>query len=604
MDTIQQTSRPTTQTMIQQTMDQGNEQPASFDTLARVATPALQQDDIKDGADEDLLDMEDTHGQIVDDQDEERDLEDYVGDGQTKYELRPAARELKHTFSRTWIDDDKTGLYDPVAEQRKLRQRPKRKNYPLKAFTPWDMNESDEECEPRKERAPKEGPSLGVTLSFKSEAGRAAYENHVRSLPADLEPSEELYCERRLRRRDSGVDFSHSLRGRTSRKKSLPDGLPEDLTGHPVARGCWQCLTIGIRCPLLDDERAWPCSTCLDDDDQCELITPPTHKRACEHCKSRRFGCSYTHSLDHDEPCEECSRNGWRCVAGPAKESIRERISYDRDWENDPWQAPKAPKVKKLPSCRRCRERNQPCSFSAGDKSDVCTACDMASVACLPEMETSQSSRKRKKAPTNSTNANNGDKEEKSWGPDVFGSTTENQRAIVIESGSSDDDSDFQIAPMHARVTRPMTLKNGIDSSDDEFEAKRPPKRSKTNTKTKISAKGKKDEGTMQTICTKFAHPIQFNFEGSEPCHFCSDIRFAMFGLGAKEVEVVVWNDGRGLEEISGGHRGEGIESTRMCVACTTQRLSVVMCVKHELRELEGESVTLLTPVGIRLTNS
>ena len=327
----------------------------------------------------------------------------------------------------------------------------------------------------------------------------------------------------------------------------------------------------------------------MDDDHECELVTPPTYKRACEHCKSRRLACSYTSSLDHDEPCEECSRTGWGCIAGPAKESVRERITYDRDWENDPWQSPKAPKVKKLPSCRRCRERNQPCSFSAGDKSEACTACDMADQICLPELETPQGGRKRKRTQVKAKTATGKDQHETSWGPDVFGQPAGKHATIIIgsASASSEDDSDFQTAPKRAN-TKPIVIGESSNSSDDDSDVLPPPKRTKTKTGTRTE-NHEEEAGTIETISTKFAHPVKFNHEGQEPCHFCTDIRFAMFGLGSMEVEVVVWNDGHGLDENGGGHRERGIENTRMCVECTTKRLPVVMCAKHELQPLAGK---------------
>lgn len=533
-----------------------------------------------------ILESEDKHHAT--DQSEYERLEDILGEGQNKYELRRQARESKPAFSRTWIDDDRTGCYDPVEEQRRLRQRPKRPNPLLKcAFRPWDLDESDGENEAPRERVLKPVPKLEVTLVFKSEAGKAAFQEHVRSLPVERELSEELFSERRLRRRDSAVGLSHLHTPKATKKRRLPDDLPEDLTGHPIARGCWECLTIGIRCPLLDDDRAWPCQTCLDDDNECELIQPPTFKRACEHCKSRRFGCSYTYTLDHDGPCEECSRTGWKCVAGPAKESIRERLTYDRDWENDPWQAPKPPKVKKATSCQGCRERGQLCSFSAGDKGDVCTACDMANRECVREPETSPIGRKRKRGQTKpkpvfeeDDSISEGEQSGKkvSWGPDVFGPSVKvNSDPIVIGSSSHNKDSDD---------TPPSPMKPKSGSTLKE----------KAQTKTNIKNKDKqrKPEGTLETISTKFAHPILFNHEGEEPCHFCFDIRFGMFGLGAAEVEVVNWHDGRGLDEVSGGHREQGIENTRMCVSCTTQRVPIIMCEKHELQPLEGGFISAM----------
>ena len=59
--------------------------------------------------------------------------------------------------------------------------------------------------------------------------------------------------------------------------------------------------------------------------------------------------------------------------------------------------------------------------------------------------------------------------------------------------------------------------------------------------------------------------------------------RYAIVGLGDKEVEVIEWADGRGLEEVTGGHKGAGVENTRVCVRCTTERIQIIMCSNHEL---------------------
>ena len=40
-----------------------------------------------------------------------------------KYELRPQTRELKASFTSTWMDQDDTGDYDPAEESRKNRTR-------------------------------------------------------------------------------------------------------------------------------------------------------------------------------------------------------------------------------------------------------------------------------------------------------------------------------------------------------------------------------------------------------------------------------------------------------------------------------------------------
>lgn len=119
-------------------------------------------------------------------------------------------------------------------------------------------------------------------------------------------------------------------------------------------------------------------------------------------------------------------------------------------------------------------------------------------------------------------------------------------------------------------------------------------------TKPTQPTKASSSAGTTHKIHTKFSHPIQFNYvpssatKDSKPCHFCLSPAYPLLGLGSREVEVIDWADGRGLEEISGGHRGDGIESTRVCVQCTLSRLQVVMCPSHQLRPIKGVGKDML----------
>ncbi|KAK5278927.1 hypothetical protein LTR16_008134 [Cryomyces antarcticus] len=95
-------------------------------------------------------------------------------------------------------------------------------------------------------------------------------------------------------------------------------------------------------------------------------------------------------------------------------------------------------------------------------------------------------------------------------------------------------------------------------------------------------------------IRTSLAHPIAFNHDppddGSAPCHFCSGPQYGIMGLGFRDVEVVEPANGKGYEEVCGGHRGEGQEASRICVLCTMQRVRICMCIRHEVRPLEHVS--------------
>ncbi|KAI6813823.1 hypothetical protein KC332_g14487 [Hortaea werneckii] len=97
--------------------------------------------------------------------------------------------------------------------------------------------------------------------------------------------------------------------------------------------------------------------------------------------------------------------------------------------------------------------------------------------------------------------------------------------------------------------------------------------------------------GATKTIVSRFSHPIQFNAEdatGSMSCSFCEHTSFQIIGLEAEEYDVIEWRDGRGYDEIGGGHRDDGVEPTRVCTACTMRRLLIIMCESHKMRLMPG----------------
>ncbi|KAI6829490.1 hypothetical protein KC340_g9720 [Hortaea werneckii] len=102
-----------------------------------------------------------------------------------------------------------------------------------------------------------------------------------------------------------------------------------------------------------------------------------------------------------------------------------------------------------------------------------------------------------------------------------------------------------------------------------------------------------KSRGATKKIVSRFSHPIHFNAEdasGSSSCSFCEHTSFQIIGLEAKEYDIIEWQDGRGYDEIGGGHREDGVEPTRVCTACTMRRLLIVMCEKHHMCLISGLS--------------
>ncbi|KAK3067503.1 hypothetical protein LTR53_015591 [Teratosphaeriaceae sp. CCFEE 6253] len=465
-------------------------------------------------------------------------LDDFVG----KYTLRPQTRKTNQHYPSAWIDHDTTGDFDPNEEERKARNERHRARLHQRQGYVAALGDNGE-VNPSERTTPAKSPKVITALKFPSESGRAALRACLGKPPSrSLLPHH---------------DFSdgYRTRGRTKPSKLAPgnnvsDGalssvldLPIDLTGHPVARGCWGCLSLKIRCPLLDDERAWPCYTCMEDENDCELVTPAKHKRACEGCKRRRLTCSYTYTLEHSQPCQGCAGGGHACIAGPDKDLIPTRLRYDRDWVKDPLPPPKKPK--KLKTYWTC---------TIGED---CTACEMASAICIPEQTTV---------------------------PPQAALATPQKRGPV----------ETQPEPPKKRARTEITL------TADQTPTKQA-KAGKTASVKSTAAHLSESPGITKTITTKLCHPITFNaVEAARalPCNFCDGSSTAILGLDAKEVEVIDWKDGRGLTEISGGHTADGHPSTRVCTTCTMQRMTTIMCAKHDLRPTRAARLKILDPDG------
>lgn len=94
----------------------------------------------------------------------------------------------------------------------------------------------------------------------------------------------------------------------------------------------------------------------------------------------------------------------------------------------------------------------------------------------------------------------------------------------------------------------------------------------------------------LQTIRTKFCHPMVFNyddFEGDDQCHFCMTAEASILGLQQRRPVVRVLPDGRGYAEVSNGHAAEGTRNTKVCSMCTFQRMQIIACPRHEMRRIE-----------------
>lgn len=73
------------------------------------------------------------------------------------------------------------------------------------------------------------------------------------------------------------------------------------------------------------------------------------------------------------------------------------------------------------------------------------------------------------------------------------------------------------------------------------------------------------------------------------PCQFHTDNGFMpLFGLGVTKARVHAWPSGAGYTEIprGGGWASQGCEPTIVCVDCTSSRVAICRCPKHEMAKM------------------
>ncbi|KAF2154325.1 hypothetical protein K461DRAFT_126877 [Myriangium duriaei CBS 260.36] len=159
-----------------------------------------------------------------------------------------------------------------------------------------------------------------------------------------------------------------------------------DPTGKPAFHGCWACFKDGIeRCSIIRGGR-WPCDHCKAEGEECELIRPPVKKRRCGHCKRKKLHCSYKDEPQSDQACQACQGSGLKCIAGPAKNGMPQRYSYDtlKAVEREKASGRKHETNIDFKPCNPCRESGTRCTpiLSAEDHTNnpdnfSCIVCQM-----------------------------------------------------------------------------------------------------------------------------------------------------------------------------------------------------------------------------------
>ena len=325
----------------------------------------------------------------------------------------------------TWLDADDSGNYDPTkpegTEERMGRplkrsdsHRRRRRSSSVQHSRDYisdDDSESGSEgsqAEPRaatlsRLAARQQGASITVTFELTTkdlkELAVKIPDNWPGAHHNKLSDEHYRFLAEQINKRNNGWK-PYNLRRRDSLRSQLDDAqdeedsliLPEgriphpfesdqvDIRHHPFARGCKACLQLDHNCSLLEDEFTWPCLTCADDDCECELLVAPERRKTCEDCRRKRKSCSYVSmASDPTKPCDECVVQGFSCVAGPDPTSIRERISYDKDYsqavtpiEDD----------RKYVTCTECRSEKKRCSLRNRYDMPPCDSCHSSGIAC------------------------------------------------------------------------------------------------------------------------------------------------------------------------------------------------------------------------------
>ncbi len=332
-----------------------------------------------------------------DDQHVAKTIEGFAGQ---KYELRPGPRAYTN-ITLQWLDEDLSGTYDPDGKKRLTASPPPKR----KRLVPEHVGGAPQPLLLKKPKSStwlngrQEGKSLVVTLKLGSEKAKALARNIPDHWPADagdFEGGSTEYDSLWSTPKDSlptngtshltGTYHLRSKYGSTTTSQrffrpTIPEGEEgKELTlGHPEARGCKACLDLRQVCPLVSEDRTYPCYFCAEDGCECELIIEPTRKRACEGCRQRRCRCSYRDGGDHALPCENCQKLGRKCVAGPEND----RISYDR------YLADKSvldgSKGRSFVACAPCRRAKKWCSLKDKTKSPPCKTCAANGLDCTFE---------------------------------------------------------------------------------------------------------------------------------------------------------------------------------------------------------------------------
>jgi len=473
---------------------------------------------------------------------------------ETKWDFRPVPRCGIAGFGSTWVDKDDSGDYDP-AKDGNLSPSPVKRKRTVMDGNPNDPGSYAVDGPFKKPRlapswlvARQNGFSFVVTLKIQSPEGKVLLQEHEDNWPEN--PWNFLTDSDPLPGSPSSTHLITSTSPSTAPYRRLRDCLrsrpkdqEQDLTGHPAARGCKGCSELAETCPLLaPNGGARPCWVCIRDDVECVPLVEPKTKAACDDCVQRRITCSYSERVEnHHLPCLPCQAFRSRCIAGPAIDLMRVRMTED----GKPATV-HGPSSRPFIKCARCRRDKKRCSLRSLNDAPPCRDCKADGTECTFEKVTPRPS-----LPTESPRQ-----------------TTARVQMHKADFGtdlpkSSNGLLKHTLATSTALRTVPIRVARKLPSP--------------------IYPQGK-----AILINTKLPHPITFNHPDPKSCHFCTLSYYALFGYGEQQVLVNEWPNGKGYNELRGGHTSSGVEPSRTCYKCTADRLRIMLCPEHAVQRIHN----------------
>ena len=517
-----------------------------------------------------------------------------------KYQLRAGPRQPEKLIT-TWLDEDKSGDYDPEKEGQPLIKLnvPKRRLEGASSGTFSDASRIKRPKVVSHQYGRLLGRSHPITFRLESTKGKELQQNlgttgdnwplvdgqlpYKNVIIKELTPEpfdNNDYADRyRLRQRAEDLNCNDDI-------SDGKDVVSELHLGHPAARGCKNCISLALECPLLNDNNMYPCLHCLEDGIDCELVMPPLKKRACERCRKVRRPCSYyLNDQDHDKPCTACSASGVHpCVAGPKSGKVRTGPSYNVAQIN-----PVATQVadnRKTVSCTPCRRDKKRCTLRSKEDFGPCKYCKQNDSSCtfedLPRKNPSKKDKSSNKVVRTQAvedddrreddhEQDEKDEKEAKDPPVSLANIDRAAQSILPETRHSKrlhQDAQMLLTALHGAVPTTHQLESKLATLMATIYATTP----------------------TTTIITNFSHPIIFNHpeESSALCDFCVAPVYGILGLGERTVTVTACGYHQGYIERNGGHRSEGRAPTKMCQACACSRMYISRCGGHQIEKIEG----------------